>query len=192
MLGKSALDRRRAATTGPVADLAEIRVRRLPTVLVGLVGGLVVGMTSVGSGTLIIVMLLALYPRMRGSQLVGTDLAQAVPLVAAASLGHLLFGDFKLALTGSLLLGSVPGVYLGARLSAGSAAARAIRPALIGVLTLSGLKLVNVPTTWLGVVLAVGVAAAAGHLLWSRRRAARAVLADTAVEPDRDPVPLAG
>ena len=56
-------------------------VKPLPTLLIGIVGGLVVGVTSVGSGSLIIIMLLMLYPRLRLSELVGTDLVQAVPLV---------------------------------------------------------------------------------------------------------------
>ncbi|MDT3445837.1 sulfite exporter TauE/SafE family protein [Pseudofrankia sp. BMG5.37] len=160
MLAKSAIDQRRGSS-GLDSSITEIRVRVLPTVVTGAIGGLVVGMTSVGSGSLIIVLLLALYPRIRGSQLVGTDLAQAVPLVAAASLGHLLFGDFQLGLTSSLLIGALPGVYLGARVSAGSATSRIIRPALVVVVTLSGLKLLGVPTDWLGITLA---AAAAGGL----------------------------
>ena len=85
--------------------------------LVGIVGGLIVGMTSVGSGSLIIVALLLLYPTLKAGQLVGTDLVQAVPLVASAALGHLLFGDFQLGLTASLLVGRIPGVYVGARVS---------------------------------------------------------------------------
>jgi uncharacterized membrane protein YfcA len=83
-------------------------IRRLPTVLIGVLGGLVVGMTSVGSGSLIIVMLLIVYPMLGMRRLVGTDLVQAIPLVGSAALGHLLFGDFKLSLTASLLLGSIP------------------------------------------------------------------------------------
>jgi uncharacterized membrane protein YfcA len=67
---------------------ASITVRPVPTVLLGALGGLVVGLTSVGSGSLIIVILLALYPALRPNDLVGTDLVQAVPLVAAAALGH--------------------------------------------------------------------------------------------------------
>jgi uncharacterized membrane protein YfcA len=181
MLAKSALDRRRGLATGSDDEQqVQIQVRRLPTVLVGAVGGLMVGMTSVGSGTLIVVLLLALYPRIRGAQLVGTDLAQAVPLVAAASVGHLLFGDFQLGLTSSLLLGALPGVYIGARLSAGRAAAGIIRPALVGVLVLSGLRLLNVPTLWLGVVLAACVVAAAGAggLAALRRRGVSADVAN--------------
>ena len=83
-----------------------------------LLGGIVVGMTSVGSGSLIIIALMALYPNLKASQLVGTDLVQAVPLVASAALGHMLFGDFKLDLTTSLLVGCIPGVWVGAQLSA--------------------------------------------------------------------------
>jgi len=119
------------------------------TVAIGALGGLIVGMTSVGSGSLIIVMLLVLYPSLSAKELVGTDLLQAVPLVGAASLGHLLFGDFKLGLTTSLLIGSIPGVYLGARLSS-RAPDHVIRPALVIVLLASSLKLFNVPTSSVG------------------------------------------
>jgi hypothetical protein len=106
-------------------------------------------MTSVGSGSLIIVSLLFLYPRLTAPSLVGTDLVQAVPLVASAALAHILFGDFSLGLTTSILVGSIPGVYLGARMSSRSPDA-VVRRALIFVLLASGLKLLNVPTVWLG------------------------------------------
>ena len=72
-----------------------LHVRPIPTVLIGAVGGLVVGLTSVGSGSLIIIALMMLYPRLKASELVGTDLVQAVPLVAAAAFGHILYGDFQ-------------------------------------------------------------------------------------------------
>ena len=129
------------------------RVRPLPTVLVGVGGGLVVGMTSVGSGSLMIVLLLLLYPMLRAADLVGTDLVQAIPLVASAALGHLLFGDFRLDLTASLLMGSIPGVYVGARLSSRANDA-VIRPALALVLVASGLKLLGVGTLQLGLLMA--------------------------------------
>jgi hypothetical protein len=74
------------------------RLRPLPPVLIGVVGGLVVGATSVGSGSLMIVLLLLLYPMLRSSELVGTDLVQAVPLVASAAVGHLLFDNLQLGL----------------------------------------------------------------------------------------------
>jgi uncharacterized membrane protein YfcA len=149
---------RRAGVYGavPPVGLSEVPVRRAPTLLVGVVGGLVVGMTSVGSGSLIIVALLLMYPRLRASQLVGTDLVQAVPLVGSAALGHVLFGDFQLGLTGSVLVGSLPGVYLGARVSA-AAPGRLVRRALMIVLFASGLKLADVSTAGLGWVLLVCV-----------------------------------
>jgi len=171
MIVRALLDVRRRAVKGRlvadpagVADHApEVRVRPLPTLLVGIFGGLIVGMTSVGSGSLIIVMLLLLYPQLKASELVGTDLIQAVPLVASAALGHIIFGDFQLSLTTSLLLGSVPGVYIGARVSA-VAPGRVIRRALAFVLTASALKLLNVANVPLAVFL--GACVVGGPLLW--------------------------
>lgn len=147
----------------------EFRVRPLPTVAIGVVGGLMVGMTSVGSGSLIVVMLLLVYPSLKASELVGTDLVQAVPLVGSAAAGHLLFGDFQLSLTASLLAGAIPGVYAGARISA-QAPSRWIRRVLVLVLTASGLKLLGVGTAQLGVVLAA--AAVTGPLAWRAVRVA--------------------
>jgi uncharacterized membrane protein YfcA len=138
-------------------------VRPIPTVIIGAVGGLVVGMTSVGSGSLIIIALIALYPVLQASNLVGTDLVQAVPLVAAAAAGHVLYGDFKMSVTASLLVGCLPGVYMGARLSAG-APGGLIRRALAFVLLASALKLLGVSTlalAWVLVAVAVG-----GSLVW--------------------------
>jgi uncharacterized protein len=132
-----------AQFNAPGAAAAPITLRPLPTLLVGVLGGVIVGMTSVGSGSLMILGLLLLYPRLRLSDLVGTDLVQAVPLVASAALGHVLFGDFKLELTTSLLIGSLPGVFLGAKLSSRSSDS-VIRPALVVVLVASGLKLLGV------------------------------------------------
>ena len=87
------------AAKGEVPNEQPHRIKPLPTVLVGAAGGLIVGMTSVGSGSLMIVLLMLLYPRLSARTMVGTDLVQAVPLVAAAALGHVVFGDFKLGLT---------------------------------------------------------------------------------------------
>ena len=136
----------------------QVPVRPLPTVAIGVVGGLIVGLTSVGSGSLMIVLLLVLYPRLRASTLVGTDLVQAIPLVTSAALGHLLFGDFRLGLTASLLVGCMPGVYVGARLSS-RAPNNAIRPVLVTVLVASALKLLGVDTA-----LAAGSGVALGAL----------------------------
>jgi uncharacterized protein len=146
-----------------------VRLRLWPTVLVGTLGGLVVGMTSVGSGSLIIIALMALYPGLRASELVGTDLVQAVPLVASAAIGHILFGDFSMDLTLPLLVGSIPGVWLGARLSA-SLPGGVIRRALAFVLLASALKLLDVSTPVTGLLL--GLTLVAAPLLWmlARRR----------------------
>jgi len=146
---------READPVGP----PELRVRPLPTVAVGIVGGVVVGMTSVGSGSLIIIALMFLYPTLRASELVGTDLVQAVPLVASAALGHILFGDFKLGLTGSMLVGAIPGAYVGAKLSTRLPSAL-IRRALAFVLLASALKMFNVASSTTGVVLVAVVAVA--------------------------------
>ncbi len=126
-------------------------------------------MTSVGSGSLIIVMLMLLYPTTSSAEVVGTNLVQAIPLVGAASLGHVFFGDLQMGLTGSLLVGCLPGVYLGARVSS-RAPDRVIRPVLVVVLTASALKLLDVSTAVVGVL--VGCSAAAGAVV-ALRHAAR-------------------
>lgn len=118
-------------------------VKPVPTLVVGAIGGLIVGMTSVGSGSLMIVALMFLYPELSGGQLVGTDLVQSVPLVGAAALGQAIFGNVELGLTLSLLIGSIPAVYLGARLSA-SLPTWFLRPTISVVLLASALRLVGV------------------------------------------------
>lgn len=149
--------------------LERVRVRPLPTLLLGAAGGLVVGMTSVGSGSLIIVALLALYPTLRAGDLVGTDLVQAVPLVASAALGHILFGDFQFSVTAALLVGSIPGVFIGAQISS-RAQGGFVRRALAVVLLASSLKLLNASNTQL--VIGVVAAVVLGPLGWMvlRRR----------------------
>lgn len=126
----------------PGDSMMPLQVKKLPTLLIGIAGGLIVGLTSVGSGSLMIILLLMLYPSFKLSELVGTDLVQAVPLVASAALGHVLFGDFKLALTASILVGAIPGVFIGAQLSS-RAPDHIIRPVLIIVLLASASKLLG-------------------------------------------------
>jgi uncharacterized membrane protein YfcA len=144
--------RAREAGRHPHADAGPFRANVIPTVVVGMVGGLLVGLTSVGSGSIVIICMMLLYPVLRGAELVGTDLVQAVPLVAAAALAHFLVGDFQLSLTASILIGSIPAVYVGARLSV-KAPDGVIRPLLVFVLAASALKLLEVPTGLLGVIL---------------------------------------
>lgn len=156
---------RRRGTHRPIDGAQHaLVVRPLATLLIGIGGGLIVGMTSVGSGSLIIVLLLLVYPTLSAGQLVGTDLVQAVPLVGAAALGHLFFGDVEFGLAGALIVGAIPGVLIGARISS-RAPDHIIRPILTVVLVASGAKLLGAPNelllgflataTVVGLVLAV-------------------------------------
>ncbi|GAC1611800.1 MAG: sulfite exporter TauE/SafE family protein [Mycobacteriales bacterium] len=129
---------------GERSDPAPLVVRPGRTILIGVAGGRAVGTTSVGAGSLVIALLLIAYPRLRPSQLVGTDIVQAIPLVGAAAFGHLLFGSVQLAVTGSLLLGALPAIYAGARLSA-SAPAQVTRPVIAGLIAASALGLLQAP-----------------------------------------------
>ncbi|SEG46668.1 hypothetical protein SAMN04489712_105376 [Thermomonospora echinospora] len=179
--------RRRTAAPGDPAAVEppEIRVRPVATTLVGAVGGLVVGITSVGSGSLIIVALLALYPALKANQLVGTDLLQAVPMVISAALGHLLFGDFHLEVTLALLAGSIPGVYIGSRISS-RAPGGLIRRLLALVLLASALKMFGlgpVPMAWT-IVGAVLAAVVVWMFVRHRHGLPLMALRRTAAEPD--------
>ncbi|MGH9080663.1 MAG: sulfite exporter TauE/SafE family protein [Acidimicrobiales bacterium] len=152
MVVRLAADKRKGnSRRGVVHDAS---VRPLPTLVIGMVGGLIVGMTSVGSGSLMIVLLLFLYPMLGANQLVGTDLTQAVPLTLAAALGALAFGHVEFAVTTSLIIGSVPAVLVGSYLSS-RAPDRYVRPAITFVIFASGLKYVGVGTTALGWILCV-------------------------------------
>jgi uncharacterized membrane protein YfcA len=150
MILRYALDRQ--AGNARQGIVRELSVKPVSTVVIGMVGGLVVGITSVGSGSLMIVFLLFLYPMLGANQLVGTDLTQAVPLTLAAALGSLLFGHVEFSVTASLIIGSVPGVLAGSFLSS-RAPDRYIRPAITFVIFASGLKYVGVGTTALGWIL---------------------------------------
>ncbi|HEY6469415.1 MAG TPA: sulfite exporter TauE/SafE family protein [Candidatus Dormibacteraeota bacterium] len=150
---KMVLDHRRPQ--GPTVE-AGLKVRKASTLAIGASIGFIVGITSVGSGTLVIILLLFLYPRLRGSQMVGTDLAQAIPMVGSAAIAHIVFGDFALGLTASILIGSIPGVLIGATVSS-YAPTLFLRAVLSVVLLVSGLKLLTVPTAVLGIVLGLSV-----------------------------------
>ncbi|MGZ4957794.1 MAG: sulfite exporter TauE/SafE family protein [Methylomonas sp.] len=117
------------------------RWEKVATVLTGAVLGVLVTLSSVGAGALGTVALLFLYPRMTTLKIVGTDLAHAIPLTAVAGLGHLSLGNFDLELLGSLLLGSVPGIWIGSHLSA-KIPEYFLRPALATLLLVIGLKFV--------------------------------------------------
>jgi uncharacterized membrane protein YfcA len=156
----------------------DVKVRILPTILLGVVGGVIVGMTSVGSGSLIIIGLMLLYPGLKASQLVGTDLVQAVPLVASAAIAHWMFGDLDLAISIPLIIGSVPGAFIGAQLSS-RLPGGIVRRALAFVLLASGLKLLGVDNVTTGIILLAF--AVAGPVVWMliRRRHGFPALATT-------------
>ncbi len=115
-------------------------IRPIPTLLVGMVGGLLVGITSVGSGSVIMVALLMLYPGLSAVKLVGTDLVQAIPLVLAAALANIAIHGLEWDLLIPLVIGSVPGTLLGARI-APRVAQSIIRRGIVVVLTMSGVAL---------------------------------------------------
>src|ERR1022692_2664568 len=158
------LDRR--AGHQRLGTITDVRVRPAPTVAIGAIGGLIVGMTSVGSGSLMIVLPLFLYPLSGANHLVGPDLTQAVPLTAAAALGALIFGHVEFAVTASIALGSVPAVLVGAFLSS-RAPDKYIRPIITFVIFASGLKYVGLGTTALGWILCV--VALVGGAYWLAR-----------------------
>src|SRR6202171_5143620 len=161
MVLRYVLDRRAGqARTGVVHAIV---ARPLRTVAIGMIGGIVVGMTSVGSGSLMIILLLFLYPALGANQLVGTDLTQAVPLTTAAALGALAFGHVEFAVTTSLIIGSVPAVLVGSYFSS-RAPDKYIRPAITFVIFASGLKYIGVGTTALGWILCATLFAAG--LFW--------------------------
>ena len=117
-------------------------VRVVPTLLVGMLGGLLVGVTSVGSGSVIMIALLMLYPGLSAVRLVGTDLVQAVPLVLAAAVSNIFLHGIDWGILIPLLLGSVPGTILGSML-APRVPQSFIRRGIVVVLTMSGVALLD-------------------------------------------------
>jgi uncharacterized membrane protein YfcA len=111
------------------------------TVLTGVVLGILVTLSSIGAGALGTVALFYLYPKLPSVRIVGTDIAHAIPLTAVAGLGHLHMGNVDFALLGTLLIGSLPGIWAGSHLS-GRIPESVMRPTLASVLMLIGLKFV--------------------------------------------------
>jgi uncharacterized membrane protein YfcA len=133
---------RRVRAGGPQGD-PNPKIRPVPTLLVGALGGLLVGITSVGSGSVIMVALLMLYPGLSAVKLVGTDLVQAVPLVLAAAISNIIVnGGLDWGLTIPLVIGSVPGTIIGSKL-APRVPQSFIRRAIVVVLTMSGIALLD-------------------------------------------------
>jgi uncharacterized membrane protein YfcA len=148
--------------SGPAASLGRLSRRdRVVAVSIGVVGGFIVGLTSVGSGTLFALTMLLAFP-LAAKYVVGTDIAHAAALLFVAGIGHLVAGNVDVPAMGWLLVGSIPGVLLGSQISVGLPET-ALRFALAAALGLSGLKLLDVPyaNEIVVVSLCVGLAALA-------------------------------
>jgi uncharacterized membrane protein YfcA len=117
-------------------------VRPIPTLLVGALGGLLVGITSVGSGSVIMIALLMLYPGLVAVRLVGTDLVQAVPLVLAAAISNIALHGLDMEVLVPLVIGSLPGTILGSKI-APRVPQSVIRRGIVVVLTMSGVALLD-------------------------------------------------
>jgi uncharacterized membrane protein YfcA len=127
--------------------LLEIRERLVvgehawATVATGALLGVLVSISSVGAGALGVTALLFLHPKLATPRVVGTDIAHAVPLALVAGLGHWWLGSVDWALLGTLLAGSLPGIWLGSRL-APRIPEHILRTGLAGMLILIGSKLI--------------------------------------------------
>lgn len=110
------------------------------TVATGVLLGILVSLSSVGAGAIGVAVLFFLYPQLPSIRIVGSDLAHAVPLTLVAGIGHWMMGSVDWSLLGSLLIGSLPGIYLGSHLAA-RMPERLLRPVLASMLVLIGVKL---------------------------------------------------
>jgi uncharacterized membrane protein YfcA len=145
-----------------------VRRDRLAALAIGLVGGFIVGLTSVGSGTFFGLTMLFVFP-LRAHKVVGTDILHAAALLYVAGLGHVVAGNVDMHAVGWLLIGSVPGVLIGSHYSV-RLPEGVLRLTLANVLALSGLKLVNVPNVYLVAALGVSVVVVVAILVREQRR----------------------
>ena len=177
LLGSIGLFAKSFVRTKGATDRAFILTHRdrVAGILIGLFGGFIVGLTSVGSGVFFGLTLLVVFP-LRAHKVVGTDIFHAAALLYVAGIAHWLNGNVDFGAVGWLLLGSIPGVVLGGRLTL-SVPERPLRLLIAAVLGLSGLKLIDVPGASLIIVIAI-CAGAAAVLTYLGRRAWRYVRAD--------------
>jgi uncharacterized protein len=148
--------------------------------ITGVVGGFVVGLTSVGSGTLFGLVLLIVFP-LTAAKIVGTDIFHAALLLAVAGAGHMAIGNVDYHATGWLLIGSIPGVLIGGRFTV-SLPDRALRIALASTLTLAGVKLVDPPGSDAIVIVGAAIAVVAAVVATMRWLMTRTSTAEP--EPD--------
>lgn len=112
------------------------------TVLCGLILGVLVSLSSIGAGAIGATLIMLLYPRMEAHRVVGTDIAHAVPLTLVAGIGYATLGHVDWQLLLSLLLGSIPGIWLGAQLTR-TMPERLVRALLCVSLVAAGLKVIH-------------------------------------------------
>lgn len=178
-------DRSSAHMTGSNLRHRPSPVRRPVTLAVGAAGGFMVGTTSVGTGSLMVVLLTLAYPALAARQLVATDLAQAIPLSAAAAGGAALFGHVQLTMTLAVAAGGVPGVLAGSLLSSRAPEA-VLRLGVAWAVLASGLKYVGLPPLWIsGGVACVAIPEAAAAIGHRRRKPATASQAGGLWRPAR-------
>ncbi len=152
VLGGGAMILRPLLGGRPPVESAPLVARAAPTIITGIVGGFMVGLTSVGAGSLMMAALVLLYPTMSASELVGTDLAQSVPLAFGATMGSLLFGHVGLGVTLAVVIGAVPATFVGSLISS-RGANRVIRPLITSVVLMSGLKYLGLAPLYLALAL---------------------------------------
>ena len=162
----------RQVTGGNVAPTGEPHLRPLLTILIGAVGGLLVGITSVGSGSVIMIALLLVYPTLSAVKLVGTDLLQAVPLVLSAAIGQWINHGVEWAVLIPLIVGGSPGTFLGSRM-ARWVSQSVIRRGIVIVLTMSGAKMLGANSTALVIIAAALLLL--GPLVWGFVRQTRGI-----------------
>lgn len=122
-------------------QLKTLEEKRGLTIVIGAIFGFIVGLTSIGSGSLFALAMLYLY-RLTASELVGTDIAHAFLLVSVAGLLHANAGSVNYLLVGNLLVGSIPGVLIGSTLSA-KVPTKPLRTVIATIIIISGIKLVS-------------------------------------------------
>jgi len=117
--------------------------RKAPlTVLCGLILGVLVSLSSIGAGAIGATLIMLMYPRLPSHRIVGTDIAHAVPLTLVAGIGHATLGHVDWVLLGSLLIGSIPGIWIGAQLTR-KMPEKVVRTLLCVALVTAGLKVIN-------------------------------------------------
>ena len=139
-------------------------VKPVLTLLVGVIGGLMVGITSVGSGTVIMMCIMLLYPTLAALRLVGTDLVQAVPLVIAAAIGHVMVTGVDWNLLLPLLIGGAIGTFFGSKF-AGRVPGGLIRRGITIVLAVTASAMLGASPLLIGIIALVLVAV--GPLVWA-------------------------